>query len=337
MDLAPDVAPPAPGAARHQIGQRTFDLARQYLGVGSTFLLVVLFFSITQPVFFTWENILNVLRSNSVLLLAALGMTFVILGGGFDLSIGSLAALAGVALAIQLQAGIPVGIAVISTLAGCFLLGFALNGLLIGRLGFNFFVVTLATLSILRGAALLLSNGLSASTFEWPLVQFLGDGNLAGVPVPAVITLVFYVLAYVVLRNTQFGRMVYAVGGNAEAARLSGIDVPLVRALLYGISGLMAGVAGIVLTGRLTSSQPVTGAIGLELSAAAAVLLGGTSFTGGVGGVVGTVIGALYIGVLQNGLSIAGVPSFWQNVATGLILLLAVAFHRLNEFNHDRG
>lgn len=337
MNLASNDSPPASGTAPGQFGRRLRELARQNLGVSTTFLLVVVFFSVTQPVFFTWENVLNVLRSNSVLLLAALGMTFVILGGGFDLSIGSLAALAGVALAMQLQAGVPVGIAVFSTLAGCFVLGFAMNGLLIGRLGFNFFVVTLATLSILRGAALLLSNGLSASTFEWPLVQFLGDGSLAGVPVPAVITLVFYLLAYVVLRNTRFGRMVYAVGGNAEAARLSGINVPHVRALLYGISGLMAGVSGIVLTGRLTSSQPVTGAIGLELSAAAAVLLGGTSFTGGYGGVVGTVIGALYIGVLQNGLSIAGVPSFWQNVATGLILLLAVAFHRLNESGRGRG
>ena len=133
------------------------------------------------------------------------------------------------------------------------------------------------------------------------------------------------------LRRLKFGRVLYAVGGNPEASRLSGIDVGATRTLIYGLSGLMAGIAGVVLVGRLSSAQPVTGAVGLSLQAGAAVLLGGTSFAGGSGGVVGTVIGVLYIGVLQNGLSIAGVQTFWQQVATGAILLLALAFDRLKK------
>ena len=322
---------PVATVARGRAANRAWDLIRRYVGVGSTWLLVIVFFAVTQPSFFTTGNILNILRSETVLLLASLGMTIVILGGGFDLSIGSLAALAGVVLANLLRGGFPAGGAIALTVAICFALGYAINGISIGRLNFNFFVVTLATLSIFRGGALLLSNGLSTSTFKWDLVQFVGDGNLGGVPVPVLIAGVLYILGFLALTRLKFGRTIYAVGGNPEAAKLSGVNVAAVRTMMYGISGMMAGVAGVVLTGRLTSSQPVTGGIGLELEAAAAVLLGGTSFTGGSGGLGGTVIGALYIGVLQNGLSIAGVPTFWQNVATGLILLLAVAFDRLKQ------
>ncbi|MCA1646334.1 MAG: ABC transporter permease [Chloroflexi bacterium] len=313
------------------VPRRSVGFLRRYVGVGSTLLLVVAFFSITQPTFFTLANLVNVLRSNTVLLLAGLGMTIVILGGAFDLSVESLAALAGVLLALQVRAGVPPALGILMTVLACGVLGYGVNGLLIGRLKFNFFVVTLGTLTIFRGLTLIVSNGVSISTFDWPLIQVVGDGNVGIVPVPVAIVAVCYALAYVALRRLKLGRMIYAVGGNPEAARLSGINVAAVRTLIFGISGVMAGLAGIVLTGRLTSSQPVTGALGLSLQAAAAVLLGGTSFTGGSGGVIGTVIGVLYIGVLQNGLSIAGVQSFWQQVATGAILLLALAFDRLKE------
>lgn len=319
---------PSP-AVPWRVPRRAIDLVRRNMGVGSTLLLVIAFFALTQPTFFTAQNLINLLRSNTVLLLASLGMTIVILGGMFDLSIESLAALAGVLLAMQLRGGMPPALAILLTVVACGVLGYCVNGLLIGRLKFNFFVVTLGTMTIFRGAALILSNGQSVSTYNWPLVQSVGDGDIGILPVPVLIAIACYVVAYAGLRRLKLGRVVYAVGGNPEAARLSGINVAAVRTLIFGISGVMAGLAGVVLTGRLTSSQPVTGAVGLSLQAAAAVLLGGTSFTGGSGGVVGTVIGVLYIGVLQNGLSIAGVQSFWQQVATGLILLLALGFDRL--------
>jgi ribose transport system permease protein len=325
----------AAGAERASGGsalpRRIVDTLRRNVGVGSTLLLVVLFFSLTQPTFFTQQNVLNILRSNTVLLLAALGMTLVILGGCFDLSIESIAALAGVLLAVQVRSGVPAELSILSTILVSAALGYVVNGLVIGRLKFNFFVVTLGTLAIFRGFALIFSNGVSLSTFDWPLIQFVGDGNLGIVPVPVAIAAVLYVLAYIALRRLKFGRVLYAVGGNPEAARLSGIDVAAVRTMIYGLSGLMAGIAGVVLAGRLSSAQPVTGAVGLSLQAGAAVLLGGTSFAGGQGGVVGTIIGVLYIGVLQNGLSIAGVQTFWQQVATGGILLLAIAFDRLKK------
>jgi ribose transport system permease protein len=322
-------AEPTGAPHRSATPAKVLRVVRRNLGVGSTFLLLIVFFGITEPTFLTPDNVANVLRSSTILLLAALGMMVVMLGGGFDLSIGSMAALAGVVLTGQLTLGFPPLVAAVVTLVICFALGSLVNGTLVGILNFNFFVVTLATLSIFRGAAQLLSGGLSVSTFEWPLIQQIGDGDVIGLPIPVLLTAVVYAVAFFVLRQFKAGRMLYAVGGNAEAARLSGISVTKVRMWMYGVSGLCAGMAGIILTGRLTSSQPVTGAVGLELTAAAAVLLGGTSFAGGSGSVVGTVIGCLYLGVLQNGLSLAGVPTFWQTVATGVILLIALAFSRL--------
>jgi ribose transport system permease protein len=326
MDTTPEViSPPAGGAV---LG-RLREAAKKLVGTASTLLLIIIFFSVTQEQFMTWDNIETILRTATPLAIVAIGMTFVMIGGGFDLSVGSMAALAGVLLAEQLDGGMAPGLVIPLVAIECFLIGYFINGFAIGKLHLNFFVVTLATFSIYRGLALLIADGKSTSTFEWAAVQKLGDGEVLGVSVPIALTALLFVIAAVVLRKTKFGRKVYAIGGNEEAARISGIAVERTRMALYGISAMMAGIGGMVLTGRLTSSQPVTGGIGLELQAAAAVLLGGTKFTGGAGTVVGTLIGALYIQVLTNGLSIAGVQDFWQQVATGVILFLAVGFDRL--------
>jgi ribose/xylose/arabinose/galactoside ABC-type transport system permease subunit len=327
-----NATPPPPAATAGLFGRGSSTMWKALRGIGGsavTLIIIFVYFSVTQPSFLTTDNIDNILRSSTPLWLAAIGMTFVIIGGGLDLSMGSLAALSGVILTEALTRGAPPVVALMLTLFGCFLLGYLLNGVSIGWLGFNFFIVTLATLSIFRGAALVISDAQSTSTFDVKLIQTIGDGEVASIPVPVLIAIVCTVLAFLVLRYTRFGRMVFAVGGNEEAARISGIDVNRVRVMLYGIAGLMAGISGLILTGRLTSSQPVSGGIGLELSAAAAVLLGGTKFTGGYGGVGRTLVGVLYIGVLQSGLTIAGVQSYWQQVATGVILFLAVAFDRL--------
>ncbi|MGB3909088.1 MAG: ABC transporter permease [Pseudolysinimonas sp.] len=291
-------------------------------------IALTIFFSLTQPSFLTSENASGILRTTTALLIAALGMTFVMIAGAFDLSVGSMSALAGVILVMALSAGLPAPLAILATLVACSLIALIANGLPIGFLAFNFFVVTLATLSIFRGAALLISNGQSADTSSWPLVQYLGDGKLGPVPVPIAVVVVVYVLGFAVLKWSRFGRMVFAVGGNPEAAWLAGIDVRRVRAGVFALSGGLAALAGVLLVGRLTSSQPVTGGIGLELAAASAVLLGGTSFAGGSGSVWGTAVGCIFIGVLQNGLTLSGVPTFWQAVATGAILFLALTFER---------
>ena len=304
-------------------------MLRRYLGVGAALLLLILVLSLTQENFLRYSNITNILRTNAVLFVVAVGLTFVIISQGLDLSIGSMVALGGVLLAIMLGEGLPAFIAVPLTIAVCTAMGAFITGGLIAYGHFNFFVVTLGMLQLLRGAALVLSNGIPRSTIQHPLVQFLGDGTIGGFPVPVLIAAVVGIVGYVVLRWTRFGRSVYAVGGNETAARLAGVDVKRIRFAVYAITAFSAGIAAVMLTGRLTSSQPVSGAAGLELSAAAAVLLGGASFSGGSGTVAGTAVGVLFLGILANGITLAGVPSYWQGIATGLVLIAAIALDRL--------
>lgn len=310
-------------------GQSLGALLRRYLGIGAALVVLVAFLALTQENFLRYSNIMNILRTNSVLFVVAVGLTFVIVSQGLDLSVGSMTALGGVFLALMLQAGVPAWPAIVLTVLGCAALGGLVNGGLIAFGGFNFFVVTLAMLQLLRGAALVLSNGIPASTFMWPPVQWIGDGAIGGFPVPVAIAIAVGLLGYAVMRWTKFGRAVYAVGGNETAARLAGIDVRRVRFAVYALSALCAGIAAVMLTGRLTSSQPVSGAVGLELSAAAAVLLGGASFSGGAGTVAGTAIGVLFLGILANGITLAGVPSYWQGIATGAVLIAAIALDRM--------
>jgi ribose transport system permease protein len=319
--LAPDkLVSPRPSLAA---------VARRYLGVGAALVVLVVFLSVTQENFLTYANVMNILRTNAVLFVVAVGLTFVIISLGLDLSVGSMVALGGVFLAAMLGAGIPAPLSVLLTIVACTALGAAVNGGLIAFGGFNFFVVTLAMLQLFRGAALVLSNGQPVSTIQHPLVQIIGDGSVNGFPIPVLIAVVTGVVGYLVLRFTTFGRSVYAVGGNAVAARLAGVNVKRVRFTVYAIAALAAGIGAVMLTGRLTSSQPVSGASGLELSAAAAVLLGGASFSGGSGSIAGTAIGVIFLGVVANGITLAGVPSYWQGIATGIVLVAAIALDRI--------
>lgn len=316
-------------AAQATRARQISDVARRYLGVGAALVVLILVLALTEDNFARYSNIMNILRTNAVLFVAATGLTFVIISQGLDLSVGSMVALGGVLLASMLSAGLPATLAVLLTIFGCMAMGAIVNGGLIAYGGFNFFVVTLAMLELLRGAALVLSNGLAVSTIEHPLVQILGDGSLSGFPVPVLIAVLVGLVGHVVLRWTRFGRSVYAVGGNDVAAHLAGVDVRRVRFTVYAVSAFTAGFGAVMLTGRLTSSQPVSGAAGLELSAAAAVLLGGASFSGGSGTIGGTAIGVLFLGVLANGITLAGVPSYWQGIATGIVLVSAIALDRL--------
>jgi len=289
------------------------------------FLLVALFayFSAAYPdTFLTSTNIMNMLTAVSVLWVLAMGMTFVLLTGGADLSVGAIAAIAGILLAKLLGAGLPGGLALILTVVVCGILGGMINGVLIGRLRLSFFLVTLASMTALTGVVYLWTDT-QALVVTAPVATQIAIDKIAGVQTPIWIMLATLLVAMYVQARTYFGRDVYAVGGSLTAARLAGIRTSATLVAVYGVSGACAGLAGAIAVGRIGSATPtVDHAVALD--AIAAVLLGGTSLFGGTGGVGGTALGVLFIGVLLNGLSIAGVASHWQGVVTGVILVAAV-------------
>jgi ribose transport system permease protein len=291
---------------------------------------IFVFFSATQPDFLSHANIENLLTSSSTLFVVSIGMTFVVLTGGIDLSVGSLLALSGIILSkLFNDLGLDAPLAVALTCLIAAVIGGAVNGVLIGRVGLSFFVVTLGTLSLYRGIVNIWSNT-ETTYITSSFVDSIGFGKLFGIAYPIWIMITTYVVAVVVLRWTYFGRDIYAVGGNITAARLSGINVGRTLVMVYAIAGLCSGIAGVIQAGRLGAASPLVGE-STPLDAAAAVLLGGTSFLGGVGGVTGTAVAVLFIGTLQNGLSIAAVSSFWQQVVTGTILIVAIAIDRIQQ------
>lgn len=302
-------------------------------------ITLIVVFTLAEPRFLSWLNAFNVMRQISITGLIALGMTFVILTGGIDLSVGSIVALAGLVAAalakgsssntLSLDTSVAVGYPVWVAAGAAALVGLAaglIQGAAITTLNVPPFVVTLGGLSVFRGAALLYSGGGPISAFDAPY-RYWGQGRVGAVPVPVIVFLGAAVLCHIVLRYTRYGRHVYAVGGNPEAARLSGLDVRAVTWSVYVIVGLFAGVAGFVLSARLNSAEAVAGQ-GYELTVIAAVVIGGTSLFGGLGGVVGTVVGAALIGVLLNGLVLLNVSPYVQQIIIGLVIVLAVAFDR---------
>jgi ribose/xylose/arabinose/galactoside ABC-type transport system permease subunit len=310
-------------------------LSRYAPAVCLVVLMVV--FAILQPQFLTPRNLFNVMRQISIEGLIAIGMTFVILTAGIDLSVGSLVACAGLVAAMiakgstassfSLSTSAQQGYGWFAAMLGAMLVGLlggVLQGTAITKLKVPPFVVTLGGLSVFRGLALMISSSGPISGFD-DGYRWWGQGSLGPVPVPAIIFVGFAVLAFVVLRYTRYGRQVYAVGGNREAARLSGVNVQRVLFSVYAIIGFLSGLAGFVLSARLNSSEAVAG-YGYELTVIASVVIGGTSLFGGVGSVFGTVIGSVLIGVLINGLVLMDVNPYVQQITIGLILVLVVAF-----------
>lgn len=282
--------------------------------------------SYLSPFFLTTSNLLNVMEQTAINAVIAVGMTFVILSAGIDLSVGSIAALSGVVMANRLLAGWPLGAAILAgVLTGALCGGF--SGLLITRGKLPPFIATLGMMSVARGAALLFTDGRPISGFDESL-RWLSTGRILGVPVPVLLTIFLYVLAIVLLNQTRFGRYVYAIGGNEEAARLSGVAVGFHKTLVYVISGVTAALGAVLLTARLNSAQPIAGMM-YELDAIAAVVIGGTSLTGGLGTLGGTLIGALTMGVLRNGLNLLGISSFLQQIVIGLVIIAAVLMDSL--------
>ncbi len=276
---------------------------------------------IMTPYFLTVSNLLNVAQQISINAIIAVGMTFVIITAGIDLSVGSLVAFSGVVLASVLQAGVPLPIAILVGLGVGLSCGM-INGLLITQGRIPPFISTLGMMSVARGAALLYTKGRPVSGFSENF-RYLATGEIFHIPVPVIIMGVVYIIAHFVLNRTKLGRYAYAIGGNEEAAILSGINVKLYKTMVYALCGLLSGLAALILTARLNSAQPIAGNM-YELDAIAATVIGGTSLMGGEGTVLGTLIGALIMGVLRNGLNLLGVSSFIQQIVIGSVIIIAV-------------
>ncbi|MFZ4451112.1 ABC transporter permease subunit [Salibacterium aidingense] len=293
-------------------------------------VLLVIVLTMLNPSFLSLNNIFNVFRQVSINALIAFGMTFVILTGGIDLSVGSTLALAGALTAGFMSGGIdPVLAMLLGLLAGA-LMG-AFNGVVITKGKVAPFIATLATMTIFRGLTLVYTDGRPISDIPQNFsFEMMGQGYLFMIPFPVVTMFAAYVILYFVLKKTTFGRGVYAVGGNEEASRLSGLRVDGIKIGVYSLTGMLSALAGIILTSRLYSAQPTAGTM-YELDAIAAVVLGGTSLTGGRGWIFGTLVGALIIGVLNNGLNLLNVASFYQQVVKGAVILLAVMLDRKKE------
>ncbi len=295
-------------------------------------LFLVIVVSFLNPNFFTVDNLLNILRQTSVNAIIAVGMTLVILTAGIDLSVGSVLALCGAFAATLVAMEVPVLVAVPTALLAGAALG-AISGIIIAKGKVQAFMATLVTMTLLRGGPMGYTDGRpistgftdTADTFAW-----VGTGYTLGIPVPVWLMVVVFAGAWYLRNHTRFGRYVYAVGGNESATRLSGINVDRVKIGVYAIGGLLAALAGIIVTSRLSSAQPTAG-MGYELDAIAAVVLGGTSLMGGKGRIMGTLIGALIIGFLNNALNLLDVSSYYQMIAKAVVILLAVLVDNKNK------
>jgi ribose/xylose/arabinose/galactoside ABC-type transport system permease subunit len=288
-------------------------------------LIVVL--SLVEPSFFSLVNLQDVATSVSVLWIVALGATFVQLSGGIDLSSGAVAALAGVCLAKLVGAGLPGALVIVIVIAFGAAVGAVVNGIPVGIFRLNVFVVTLASMTAITGVVSLWS-GTQSTYVTSSAVAWLAISKFLGMPMPIPIMAVAFLLFLYIQRRTYFGRDIYAVGGSITAARLSGIQTSRTLVVVWAVEGAMAALAGIIAVGRIGAAAPQPDNT-LPLNAIAAILLGGSALAGGVGGVGGTVLGVLFIGVLQNGLSLSGIPTYWQQIVTGIILVAAVLGDRM--------
>jgi ribose transport system permease protein len=296
--------------------------------------IMCLALSVTSEHFLTVDNLMNVFRQSAVNALLGLGQLAVIITAGIDLSVGSILGFCCVLVALMLKAGIPGWIAIPAALAAGTALGL-INGLLLTKLRLPHpFIPTLGMMNVARGLALVMSGGFAIS--ELPAsFRFWGAGTFAWVPVPILVVVLSCVLFHLFLTRTTPGRDIYAIGGNKQAARLSGVPVDRRLDTVYGLSGFMSAVAAIVLAGRMNSGFPLAG-MGAELDSIAAVIIGGASFFGGVGGVGGTLVGALIIGVLRNGLNLLDVSAYWQTVIIGAVIVVAVWVDVLRQRGGER-
>lgn len=321
------------------LGRRHGSLRRHLIGpsapmiaVAALLVLVIAVEVLTEPTFSSAPNVTNLMRASAIPAILAIGMTIVILSGGMDLSMGAILSISGIAYAKALEAGWSQPIALVATLALGAAVGFCVNGILIGRFKMSFFVVTLASSSAIGGVALLWADNRQIDMSGSDLAAFLGNDAWGGrVPFGAIIAVVLVIMAGLALKYTVFGRAVYAVGGNPEAAAMSGVRSEWVVPAVYGLSGMCAALGGVMMAGRQTIADPSAGGSSIVLYVIAAALLSGVSIAGGAGSVYGALIGTAFLQVLSNALALRGFNNSWQMLVTGLILLLAVYFDRVRQ------
>lgn len=293
-----------------------------------TLIVLFLVLSLASPYFLTYTNLSSVVRQTAVINIMALGMTIIIIAGGIDLSVGAVLAFSGLLGTMVMEAGLPVGLGIVTGMA-CGLGWGMTNGLLITQLRINPFIVTLGTLGIARGVTLIISDGLPVHGIPKEF-SFLGEGNLAGVPVVLWVLVLCAAVTHVILEHTRMGRYAYAIGSNPEAAYYTGIPVAFHTTAVYAYSGLLCGLAGMIEASRLMTGQPTAGQ-GYELQVIAAVVIGGGSLRGGEGSVVGTLVGAFIMGLLSNGSDLLGISPYLQQAIIGGVIILAVAVDELRK------
>lgn len=303
-------------------------LEKMYAFLGLILMSVIL--TILSPNFLTTDNLISVALQTAIIAILAIGQSYVIITSGIDLSVGSVLALSGVVTAQLLVSGLPVPLAIlIGVLVGA-LLGI-INGIILTKGNLPPFIVTLGMMGVARGLALVLTDGLPVSGLPKEFTM-LGNERLFFIPIPVIFLIIVGIIAHFVLSRTVFGRYVYSIGSNEEATKLSGINVNFHKIIIYGISGLAAGLGGVLMAARLVSAQPTAG-MSYELDAIAAVVIGGASLMGGVGTITGTIIGAFIMGVLRNGLNLLNVSPFWQQIAIGVVIVLAVYIDQIKRKN----
>jgi ribose transport system permease protein len=308
------------------------DFGSRY-GVPVALVLMIIFFTTQSSAFLTEPNIMNILRQSSVLAIAAVGTTIVLICGGIDISMGAIMALSGIIAVVGVQTmGIPDAFSLVLALIAAGLVGYA-NGILAERIRIPAFIATLGTSLVVRGVAFVYTEGRSigfgrGAAASGEFIQWIGKGFIGAVPVPVVLMLVLYVLGWVVMQRSTWGMHTYAIGSSERAARVAGLHVTRHRIQVYALAGVMSGLAGVVLAGRLASASPSLGN-GVEFDILTAVVLGGTSIYGGKGNIGRTLIGALFLSTLTNGLILMNVPTFYQEISQGAVLLLALTLDRL--------
>lgn len=300
-------------------------------GVVVVLAVLISFFTVKTDVFLTPANLINVFRQVSIVGICAVGMTFVILTGGIDLSIGSIIAVSSVFAASLMKSGHGEVTSTIIALGAGVLIGL-INGAMINELKISPLISTLGSMTVLRGIAYIITDGLPVHGFS-KSYRFLGQGHISGVPVPVIIMAIVFVIGYIILNKTPFGRYVYGVGGNEEATMMSGVSVKKVKYMTYALSGLMAALAGVVLLSRINSGQPNAG-IGYELDVVTAVVLGGISVNGGEGKLTGVLAGIFIMGILTNGMILMNINEYYQSVAKGLVLITAVGVDGFTKRNN---
>lgn len=292
-------------------------------GVLIGFVVLCIAISMATPAFLSKQNVLNLLRQSSIIGIISAGMTFVIISGNFDISVGAVAALSGVIVMRLATTGTNLFLAIIAAILVCAIIGLV-NGIMVAKVNVPSLIATMAMVTIVRGILLMITGGYPI-TQTIPMLDSLGNGYFLGIPMPVIVFILVVIVSYIVLTQTKFGRHVYSIGGNQDASKLNGINVDSQKIKVFIINAVLAAIAGLVLTGRLGTASPVAGD-SYDMDAIASVVIGGTSVSGGSGSVLKTIIGVLLMSVINNSFNLLGIDIFFQYIFKGLIILVAVGF-----------